>query len=614
MKYLLLIVMLLCAAPAMAQEKTAPLDYSTFREIPVLHEGRVKPMDSFARAAIGTLAGKDSLPGMSPSSWLAETLFDPANAIDRPVFRILRPAQLNLPLQDGKLYSYVQLANSLKGKGELIAKLSTKEEKDWSADQRELMDLYQKSVLFTQLLRSFSGILPLAIELPETLQKDWKIKAENAPRTLNDFRKFIPRVESRLKKIIAAKGDDLSRYTDDEKDIAAIGWQLELLETAGQQNVFFRIVPPQWEGDEWLSPWALTQSGKGSPDAATYMDQWAMMAQAWQAHDAAGWNDATRIAQTHVMAMKSLTIPAWKINLEIFYSGLHPMGTAMLCYLFAFIALIGATFRHRNTLMRAAFTAIILGTLTHAIGIALRIIILDRPPVGTLYESILFVSLVCVLGALAFERRLKDGSGLLIAALSGGLLLFTASAFAPDDTMQMLVAVLNTNFWLATHVLCITIGYGWCLVAAVMAHLYLINAVRGFTGSLDKLMSIIKTVVLCALLFTAVGTILGGIWADQSWGRFWGWDPKENGALLIVLWLIWLLHGRLSGQIKRLPFIAGTAFLSVIVALAWFGVNLLSTGLHSYGFIEGVALSLFAFCAVETAIISALWYKTDRKS
>ena len=114
-----------------------------------------------------------------------------------------------------------------------------------------------------------------------------------------------------------------------------------------------------------------------------------------------------------------------------------------------------------------------------------------------------------------------------------------------------------------------------------------------------------KTAIF-ALLFTAVGTMLGGVWADQSWGRFWGWDPKENGALWIVLWLIWLLHGRLAGQLAPLGFAAGLALVNIVVALAWFGVNLLSVGLHSYGFTDTAAYGLLIFCIAELLIIAAL--------
>ncbi len=113
----------------------------------------------------------------------------------------------------------------------------------------------------------------------------------------------------------------------------------------------------------------------------------------------------------------------------------------------------------------------------------------------------------------------------------------------------------------------------------------------------------IHSAALLALFFAGIGTVLGGIWADQSWGRFWGWDPKENGALLIVLWLIWVLHGRISGQLKHQGTLYGLCFLSVILALSWFGVNLLGVGLHAYGFTDSATWSLGLFTIVEIAFI-----------
>ena len=98
-----------------------------------------------------------------------------------------------------------------------------------------------------------------------------------------------------------------------------------------------------------------------------------------------------------------------------------------------------------------------------------------------------------------------------------------------------------------------------------------------------------------ALFFCLFGTILGGIWADQSWGRFWGWDPKENGALAIVIWLLTLIHGRLAGFLKSNGYALGMVFTNIVVALSWFGVNLLNVGLHSYGFIKGVLSGLILF-------------------
>ena len=123
-----------------------------------------------------------------------------------------------------------------------------------------------------------------------------------------------------------------------------------------------------------------------------------------------------------------------------------------------------------------------------------------------------------------------------------------------------------------------------------------------------------RTAVLFAIIFSFIGTVLGGLWADDSWGRFWGWDPKENGALLIVLWLVWALHGRISGKMRMLGFLMTLSYLSVIPALSWFGVNLLSVGLHAYGFTDTAAYGLGGFMLFETlfmcgAFILIRWRK-----
>ena len=193
-------------------------------------------------------------------------------------------------------------------------------------------------------------------------------------------------------------------------------------------------------------------------------------------------------------------------------------------------------------------------------------------------------------------------SGLTVSALSGASLLLLAPYFAGAESLELLVAVLNTNFWLATHVLTITTGYGCCLAASIGAHLWLINRTSGRgadPGADDPAGRALIGISLVACLFIIFGTILGGIWADQSWGRFWGWDPKENGALLIALWLIFLLHGRIAASIGAVGFAVGLVLLNVVVALAWFGVNLLGIGLHSYGFTDRAALGLALFCGAE---------------
>ena len=112
-------------------------------------------------------------------------------------------------------------------------------------------------------------------------------------------------------------------------------------------------------------------------------------------------------------------------------------------------------------------------------------------------------------------------------------------------------------------------------------------------------------VVCFAIFFSLVGTVLGGLWADDSWGRFWGWDPKENGAMMIVLWNAIILHARWGKLVRDY----GTAVLAivgnVVTAWSWFGVNELKAGLHSYGFAEGRLLSMVGFMAVQLALVVA---------
>jgi hypothetical protein len=131
---------------------------------------------------------------------------------------------------------------------------------------------------------------------------------------------------------------------------------------------------------------------------------------------------------------------------------------------------------------------------------------------------------------------------------------------------------------------------------------------RGDSAKADRLKEIGKMVygTLCfGLLFSFIGTVLGGIWADQSWGRFWGWDPKENGALLIVIWCVILLHARHWGYIRAFGMAQGAVFGAIVVSLAWFGVNLLNVGLHSYGFTTGAATKLFSYIGGELAFMIA---------
>jgi ABC-type transport system involved in cytochrome c biogenesis permease subunit len=225
-----------------------------------------------------------------------------------------------------------------------------------------------------------------------------------------------------------------------------------------------------------------------------------------------------------------------------------------------------------------------------------------RPPVTNLYSAAVWIGWGCVLLGILLEALFKNGVGNLVAAVTGSLTMFLAHHLAGSgDTMEMMQAVLDTNFWLATHVTVVTFGYVATVVAGVIGALYVVCGVLTprLTKELAQSFSQMIYGVLCfATLLSFTGTVLGGIWADQSWGRFWGWDPKENGALLIVLWNVLILHARWAGMIKH----RGMAVLSIfgIMLTGWSGIgtNQLGVGLHAYGFSNTLAMRLVGCWAV----------------
>lgn len=580
------------------------LDYSDFARIPILHEGRIKPLDSFARVALKRFYGAPALPGQDADAWQASVLFDPEKAANEPLFTIDHPSvqrMLNLEPRHDPVYSFAELMPVLAGRDTYFQSLLQKDKKNMSADEQELAKLYVNVTDFSQLAESLLLLAPE--DVPAPLRAHFGL-APGTPLSYPDLFPVRERLRGEVKAVVARKQDHLERYDALELDEAKLSFRLDSLDESGRRNTLLRVIPPFWTQDgNWLSPWQVLESGMGSPASAEQFRRWTALGNAYRAGDAEGWQRASS-ALSHPPGAR-----IWALWLETRYQMLNPLRLALMLYLLAVFSAGAGLFFAKNKPARLAYGLVALALLVHGAAILMRMAIMMRPPVSTLYESMLFVSFVSAFFGLWLERGRRQADGILAASIVAAGLLIAANVFAADsDTLEVLVAVLNTNFWLATHVVCITTGYGSSLMAGLIAHLYLIRRASGADAeALAVLTRRTHLVGLAALVFTATGTMLGGIWADQSWGRFWGWDPKENGALLIVLWLIWLLHGRVAGQLRPLGFALGMAFITIVVALAWVGVNLLSVGLHSYGFTDIAANGLMGFCAFETLLLLSLY-------
>ena len=365
-----------------------------------------------------------------------------------------------------------------------------------------------------------------------------------------------------------------------------------------------KLIPPASDNpeDSWISPWEVESEQALSENQRNLLFNFLEYLNKKLQNDTLGMDMAMSNYYNELNTNYSILIDSHRLKLETWYNEANMFYISLAFYILAFLLLGFSWVTAPILLKKIAYFSLIIGFLIHGGGLCLRMYIMQRPPVTTLYESIIFVSFIANLCAIILEYIRKDGLGIFIGSISGAIFHYIGFKYSVDgDTMGMLVAVLNSNFWLATHVTTITIGYGTSLMAGFMGHIYLGMAILypERTGSLKEIYNNTFGITLMALFFSLFGTILGGIWADQSWGRFWGWDPKENGAMLICMWHLMMIHMRLSGMVKGTGFALGMVLNNIIVALAWFGVNLLSVGLHSYGFASGIAINLGLFILFE---------------
>jgi len=317
---------------------------------------------------------------------------------------------------------------------------------------------------------------------------------------------------------------------------------------------------------------------------------------AYRNRDAQGFNRA--VAEYRKFIDTALDGQTGKPSFEEFFNAFSPFWLCMWFYALAFvlvcISFLGWTgitaMSWTDPLRRAAYWLCTYTFVLHTTALVIRCILQDRPPITNLYATAIFIGWSAVGGCLIMEKIFPIGIATLVGSVGGFLTQLVAYFLAMDgDTMPVMQAVLDTNFWLWTHVTCMNLGYTATFMAGFLSIVYVLMGV--LTPLLDKTVSkvlgtMIYGIICFGLFFSFVGTVLGGLWADDSWGRFWGWDPKENGALLIVLSNALILHARWSGLIKERGIAVLAIFGNIVTAWSWFGVNMLGIGLHAYGFMS----------------------------
>lgn len=303
----------------------------------------------------------------------------------------------------------------------------------------------------------------------------------------------------------------------------------------------------------------------------------------------------------------------FRLSLEVLY---HHANLALWGFVVAFLACLlsalNMIFRSRKLDVAAnglcVATAVILTVL-----FAVRAIVAARPPMSSLYEIVLLVALLLMaFESVAFFRCKNRTYALIlpITMMTAVLLFFAKFVLEPGDTFRPIPEVLNSSVFLTLHVFTIALGFAGMILSGVVAHLVLFRRSAALPSlELSKgspLYALMYGTLAFGGAFTILGTLLGGVWADFAWGRFWGFDPKECGALFVILWAMLLLHLRAGRLVSPRGFALLNAFSSIVTFLCWFGINLLGVGLHSYGFQGGTAMWLIGFVVVDTLAIGVI--------
>jgi ABC-type transport system involved in cytochrome c biogenesis permease subunit len=596
--------------------------------LPVQDGGRIKPLATYAGFTMLAIHGARSMPvagnagtpgTLTPTAWLLDILFRPQFAIHHPTFRVDNSAVLEAigvkPRGKRDRYSYADLAPGLEKLVELAAAYDAPAPQQRDALQQQVLDLAYNvrdfESLLGQLAFARSGVA--LGNAPDQQRLDISTVMDKAPKIRDDIAKAKAKAEGTPQR---GPAEYLYREAYQAASLATRGMNIFPPAEAGErtwQNAGARIISVLTGESATPQPaiidiMALENAARaldaGHPEFLTALTT---------LRDDLTRRAAARGEGRHLALEAAYNRADWFLNaFVVFFLG-------ALCALAMWLL---GTGRPGRILAGVTLGWSLIGLAICIIAIVERCLIMQRAPIGNLYDTIIFIAAAGVLLALLIEALTRRRFALGLAPILGSLLVFLSRRYElgdPKDHMDPLVAVLASNFWLTIHVISITLGYAAGLLCSFLSTLYIL--MRGLRldhadGGLRHMLSRAVYGLLCLTLFLSlVGTVLGGIWANDSWGRFWGWDPKENGALLIVIWSLVILHARLGGFLKEWGLHVASAFTACVIVFSWWHVNFLGVGLHNYGFTTGKNV-LWAFYLAMLLIIAfaaaAKWLESRR--
>ncbi|MGI8602042.1 MAG: cytochrome c biogenesis protein [Verrucomicrobiales bacterium] len=594
--------------PVDASKKVPPWPQEivkTFASLPVQEAGRVKPLETLAGVKMLRFHGSRTLRlkftdetkrTLKPAEWLLDCLFYPAEAKAYPIFVVDDPGAVTavgLKAHDSRRqrYSYNELEPAIPRLRELHDQYDK-----IKADQRE--PIQQMIINLAQNVADFERLVQCLDWARNGLAAGEGPAPPQLASAVKDGRIPISAFVNALKDTGGVLGfDDVPQPVRD---------------LAMQSMALFLYPPLQDEQKEWMSFGHLIIGGLVSPAMQEFsgktLGAWENLAA--QRDDKSAFASALAPMAGEIKEKATARGQEWRVPWEIIYNRAdffyYALQAFVLAFIFQAVTWLKDSKATSTRWLHAGTWALTAGGLALVVtGMVLRAVIMGRwatAVVTNLYETILFISSVMVIVGLVAEALTRRKLALPVTAALAAVGMFISMKYEAregSDTLAPLEAVLNTNYWLSIHVTTVNMGYAAGMLAAGFAGVYLIARLfdpkRKDAEFYRTLTTCTYGIVCFGLLFSLVGTILGGLWANDSWGRFWGWDPKENGALMIVLSFLIILHARMGGYIREFGLHMITLLTGAVVIFSWWHVNLLGVGLHSYGFTSGIKQVVFWF-------------------
>lgn len=554
----LLSVLFLFGALVFSPPARAASAFDALADIPVQHGGRIKPFETFARELMLYVTGKRRWEGAGATEMVWRWIAEPEKWNREPLIRVEVPElqqELNLMVINHRVSPEILLSHQPFLEQVEPASMKRQGKEPLTSTEKKRLEMYEKALVFQQIGQ---GELPGWLAHPEKASAAWLS----------------------FKQMVSEEGQPILHAFFPPREMAGIRESLNALFAALHTD-------PQGEGGHT----AALHFAKALQDAFT---------------------------------SRGIVLPESILKMERIYNHLQPFAWAWKIYLLA--ALLSVAVLMAGSLGKNAafgswsaaglFTA---GFVLHSYGFYLRCMIAGRPPVSNMYESVVWVSWGIVLFALVLSFFYRTELLRLCAALVATFALAVAQSFPAllDPFISPLVPVLRSNLWLTIHVLTITLSYGAFALAWGLGH----AAILCFAWApsrpqtAETLTLFLYRATQIGVVLLAAGTVLGGVWANYSWGRFWGWDPKETWALIALLGYLVVLHGRFGGWLGPFGFSMGVVVAFLGVVMAWYGVNyVLAAGLHSYGFGGGGVQYMLAVVAADLILLGIAAWRYKRNS